>query len=70
MKIRKLHLKNWLNFKSLEIPEFRDRMFIIGPNAAGKSNLLDAIRFLRDVALPAGVKPSGGGLQKAVHDRG
>lgn len=45
-------------------------MYIIGPNASGKSNLLDAFRFLRDVALPAGVKPSGGGLQKAVIDRG
>ena len=48
----------------------RDRMFVIGPNASGKSNLLDALRFLRDVALPSGVRPSGGGLQKAVGDRG
>lgn len=39
--------------------------FVIGPNAAGKSNLLDVFRFLRDIC-----KPSGGGLQKAVLDRG
>lgn len=70
MKIQRLLLKNWMNFKSFEISALGDRMFIIGPNASGKSNLLDAIRFLRDVALPAGVKPSGGGLQKAVNDRG
>lgn len=43
----------------------RERQFIVGPNAAGKSNFLDAFRFLRDVA-----KPEGGGLQKAVKDRG
>ena len=42
-----------------------DRAFIIGPNASGKSNLLDAIRFLRDVA-----KREGGGLQTAVGRRG
>ncbi len=70
MKIRHLNLKNWMNYQKLETGELRDRMFIIGPNASGKSNLLDALRFLRDVALPAGRKPSGGGLQKAVRDRG
>jgi predicted ATPase len=70
MKIRNLTLQNWMNYQRLETEELRDRMFIIGPNASGKSNLLDALRFLRDVALPAGVKPSGGGLQKAVRDRG
>jgi predicted ATPase len=69
MKIRRLKLKNWMNYQSMEIPHLHDRMFIIGPNASGKSNLLDALRFLRDIALPAGVKPSGGGLQKAVNDR-
>lgn len=70
MKIRRLALKNWMNFKTLDKTALRERMFIIGPNACGKSNLLDALRFLRDVARPAGFKPSGGGLQKAVTDRG
>jgi predicted ATPase len=70
MRIRKLTLKNWTNYQKLETGVLCDRMFVIGPNASGKSNLLDALRFLRDVALPAGVKPSGGGLQKAVKDRG
>jgi len=70
MKIRRLALKNWMNYQHLETKELRDRMFVIGPNASGKSNLLDSLRFLRDVALAAGVKPSGGGLQKAVNDRG
>ncbi len=70
MQIRQLNLKNWMNYQKLETGDLRDRMFLIGPNASGKSNLLDALRFLRDVALPAGMKPSGGGLQKAVRDRG
>lgn len=37
---------------------------MVGPNASGKSNLLDAFRFLRDIAKP------GGGLQNAVLERG
>lgn len=36
------------------------RLFIIGPNASGKSNLLDAFRFLRDLA------DEQGGLKTAV----
>jgi predicted ATPase len=38
-------------------------VFLVGPNASGKSNLLDAIRFLRDIADPQG------GLQRAVGTR-
>lgn len=64
MLITKLKLKNWRNFKNLEIP-LGTRTYIIGANATGKSNLLDVFRFLRDVC-----KPAGGGLQKAIEDRG
>lgn len=64
MFISRLALKNWRNFKHVDV-QLRERVFVIGPNAAGKSNLLDALRFLRDVA-----KPKGGGLQRAVESRG
>jgi predicted ATPase len=64
MLITKLTLKNWRNFKKVDVA-LRERVYVIGPNASGKSNLLDVFRFLRDVA-----KPEGGGLQKAVKDRG
>lgn len=64
MIISRLKLANWRNFTEVDVP-LRDRAFIIGPNASGKSNLLDAIRFLRDVA-----KREGGGLQVAVRRRG
>ena len=63
MIIARLILKNWRNFRNVDIP-LTERVFIVGPNAAGKSNLLDAVRFLRDIAKP------GGGLQQAIFQRG
>jgi predicted ATPase len=64
MYITQLKLKNWRNFHEAEVP-LAQTTYVIGPNASGKSNLLDVFRFLRDVC-----KPAGGGLQKAVGDRG
>lgn len=64
MIISRLHLKNWRNFRSVDV-ELKERVFLVGPNASGKSNLLDVFRFIRDIA-----KTEGGGLQKAVRDRG
>ena len=63
LKFTKLRLKNWKNFKSVEV-DLQNRMFLVGPNASGKSNLLDAFRFLRDLAS------SGGGFEEAVSRRG
>lgn len=59
-----LKLKNWRNFTAVDVA-LQKRQFIVGPNASGKSNLLDAFRFLRDIA-----KQRGGGLQEAVDKRG
>jgi len=59
MSIQRIGLKNWKNFKAVDVP-CRLRVFLIGSNASGKSNFLDAIRFLRDVAE--------NGLKKAVDD--
>jgi predicted ATPase len=64
MIVSHLKVKNWRNFRGLDVP-LRERQFVVGPNAAGKSNFLDIFRFLRDVA-----KSEGGGLQKALKDRG
>jgi len=61
--ISKLRLFNWKNFHECEL-DLTKRCFIIGANASGKSNLLDALRFLRDIAK------QGGGLQSAVEQRG
>jgi predicted ATPase len=56
-----LKLRNWKNFRSAEVA-LTPRTFLIGPNASGKSNFLDSLRFLRDV--------SAQGLAAAVEKRG
>ena len=58
-RFAKIELKNWKNFTKLDI-ELPSRVFIVGPNASGKSNLLDVFRFLRDLVV------DGGGLAPAV----
>lgn len=58
-----LQLRNWRNFKAVDA-ELQDRVVLVGPNASGKSNFLDAIRFLQDIVRV------GGGFQKAVEVRG
>jgi predicted ATPase len=62
-RIAKLHLENWRNFAKADIDLDR-RVFLVGPNAAGKSNLLGAFRFLHDIVS------IGGGFQAAVNRRG
>jgi predicted ATPase len=63
MYISKIKLANWRNFKEVDI-SLEHRVFIVGPNASGKSNFLGAVRFLRDIVKQAG------GLQYAVEERG
>ena len=64
MIISRLVLKNWRNFREADV-RLSERVFLVGPNASGKSNLLDALRFLRDVA-----REGSGGLQSAISRRG
>jgi predicted ATPase len=63
MIVSRLALRNWRNFRKIDV-RLSERVFLIGPNASGKSNLLDALRFLRDIAK------AGGGLQQAILQRG
>src|SRR5207244_795159 len=57
-----LHLENWRNFANADV-ELQRRVFVVGPNASGKSNLLDVFRFLHDIVAV------GGGLEEAVRKR-
>ncbi|WP_292598115.1 AAA family ATPase [Mesotoga sp. UBA6090] len=63
MLVSHLSVKNWRNFREIDVDLTR-RVFLVGPNASGKSNFLDVLRFLRDIAK------SGGGLQEALTNRG
>lgn len=63
MIISHIELYSWKNFRKANA-DLAERMFLVGPNASGKSNFLDALRFLRDLAVP------GGGFQRAVGERG
>ncbi|MGP1350664.1 MAG: AAA family ATPase [Hoylesella marshii] len=63
MYIYRVKLFNWKNFHDCEV-KMSERSFIIGANATGKSNFLDALRFLRDIVN------QGGGLQAAITSRG
>ncbi len=61
MRFTRIELHNWRNFLTVNVP-LQQRVFLVGPNAAGKSNFLDAFRFLRDIATPEG------GLRRAVQE--
>ncbi|MBM3878333.1 MAG: chromosome segregation protein SMC [Verrucomicrobia bacterium] len=63
MRFARVELENWKNFTSVEV-DLANRVFIVGPNAIGKSNFLQVFRFLRDLVL------EGGGLGPAVNQRG
>ncbi len=62
MRITRIKLSNWKNFREVDVP-VEDRVFLVGANASGKSNFLDALRFLRDLVVP------GGGFLSACYTR-
>ncbi len=63
LRFTRLELVNWRNFGRCAI-ELAPRVFLVGPNASGKSNLLDVFRFLHQLVTP------GGGLRRAMEQRG
>jgi predicted ATPase len=63
LRFTHVRLENWRNFQNANV-ELDRRVFLFGPNASGKSNFLDAFRFLRDIVS------MGGGFQQAISIRG
>lgn len=63
LRFTQVYLENWRNFTQVEV-DLQRRVFLVGPNASGKSNFLDVFRFLRDIVS------IGGGFQEAVRRRG
>ena len=59
LRFTRVTAKNWKNFVGLDVP-LEPRTFVVGANASGKSNFLDAFRFLHDLVAV------GGGFQAAI----
>jgi len=62
LRFTRVIVKNWRNFLR-SYAELGSRVLLAGPSAAGKTNFLDALCFLHDVATP------GVGFQEAVRRR-
>src|SRR6059036_1410377 len=58
--IKRLHIRNYLSLKDVEL-KLGTRNVLIGPNMAGKSNLIDGLRFLCTLAIQ--------GVNQAILDR-
>ncbi len=70
-QITKLRVKNFRSIRDAEI-ELGHLTALVGPNASGKSNLLDALRFVGD-ALNRGLDAalmSRNGFESVIHRQG
>jgi predicted ATPase len=63
LQFTNIYLENWRNFLRADT-DLQRRVFLVGPNASGKSNFLDVFRFLHDIVSV------GGGFAEAVRKRG
>ena len=63
LRFTKIDLQSWRNFTNVNV-DLQRRVFLVGPNASGKSNFLDVFRLLRDIVSV------GGGFQEAIRRRG
>lgn len=63
LRFTRIEVENWRNFGRINV-KLERRAFVVGPNAAGKSNFLDLFRFLHDIVSV------GRGFEQAVQSRG
>ena len=45
--LEKVHIKNFLSLRDVELP-LKPLTVLVGPNASGKSNILNALRLLNE----------------------
>ncbi len=62
MFLKSLHIQHYRSLASVEINGLRPLTLLTGRNAAGKSNVIDVLKFLRDIAAH--------GLDYAMSERG
>lgn len=58
--IKRLHIKNFLSLRDVDL-ELTQKNVLVGPNMSGKSNLIECLAFLNQVAIS--------GLRQALLDR-
>lgn len=68
VKLTHIAITNWRNFAHIEF-DLSSRLFVVGPNSSGKTNLLAALRFLSDIARRGLVAASEdlGGPERFFH---
>ncbi len=54
--LEKVHIKNFLSLRNVTLP-FKPLTVLVGPNASGKSNILDAFQFLNEIMAHEPVPP-------------
>ena len=54
--LEKVHIKNFLSLRNVRLP-LKPLTVLVGPNASGKSNILDAFRFLNEIMAHEPVPP-------------
>jgi len=61
MFITRIKAKNWKNFRNVDV-RLGERAFLVGPNASGKSNLIEAVGLLKAAPkdLTAPIRQGGG----------
>jgi predicted ATPase len=64
--ITRLQVRNFKSLRDVDL-ELGSLNVLVGPNMSGKSNLLDALRFLREIFFPEGGRP---GVGAAITERG
>jgi predicted ATPase len=64
--ITRLQVRNFKSLREIDL-ELGSLNVLVGPNMSGKSNILDALHFLREIFFPEGGRP---GVGSAIAARG